>query len=336
MVFEATSVYGLCLQANGPIPGFMKTHPTATPDIQIFIGTTPEQLKIRPAAEAKPVFATPDLNEHGLPFFVVDEFSGGDFYRLSYHDGAEFVVDYAGTRIWVNWTPTQSLDEVSSYLFGPVIGWVLRLRGALCLHASAVAVKGSAVAFVGESGAGKSTLAATFARRGYTVVTDDVVAIFVSSGSLLVEPSYPELWLWPDSASALNAADDSVFDSQHANDKLRLNLRKCGRSFQKKPLPLKAVYVLNCSDAANRSAVQALTQRQTMMSLIANTHAGRLLDQARRKQEFGFLADLIARVPVCELFRGTDLAQLDELCDEILSHLENQSGYATSVSAVGA
>ena len=48
---------------------------------------------------------------------------------------------------------------------GPVFAFVLRLRGAVTFHASAVRI-GDAVAFLGPQGAGKSTTAAALALRG--------------------------------------------------------------------------------------------------------------------------------------------------------------------------
>jgi hypothetical protein len=51
------------------------------------------------------------------------------------------------------------------------------LRGMEILHASAVALSGRAVAFLGASGAGKTTLAGRILARGARLVTDDVLAV---------------------------------------------------------------------------------------------------------------------------------------------------------------
>jgi len=58
----------------------------------------------------------------------------------------------------------------------PVLGLLLRCKGVTCLHASAVSFGEHSVAFVGPAGAGKSTTAATFARQGYGVISDDIAA----------------------------------------------------------------------------------------------------------------------------------------------------------------
>jgi hypothetical protein len=58
------------------------------------------------------------------------------------------------------------------------------LRGFEVLHASAVAVAGRAVAFLGGSGAGKTTLATRLAAHGAPLVTDDVLAIEPAGGGV--------------------------------------------------------------------------------------------------------------------------------------------------------
>ena len=87
--------------------------------------------------------------------------------------------------------------------WGPFWGLLLRFRGVTCLHASAVAIGGSVIAFVGAEGAGKSTTAAAFARAGYAAVSDDVVALVERKGDFFVSPSYPHLCLWPESVEML-------------------------------------------------------------------------------------------------------------------------------------
>ena len=75
-------------------------------------------------------------------------------------------MDRHGTKLWASWPSHSSVEEAATYLLGPVLGLLLRFRGVTCLHASAVAIGDSVIAFVGAEGAGKSTTAAAFARPG--------------------------------------------------------------------------------------------------------------------------------------------------------------------------
>jgi hypothetical protein len=84
------------------------------------------------------------------------------------------------------------------------MGALLMQRGVLPLHGSAMAVNGHAYAFVGHSGVGKSTLASILLRRGYRLLSDDVIAVSSQNGSIpYVVPSYPQQKLWRDSIRQL-------------------------------------------------------------------------------------------------------------------------------------
>ena len=58
--------------------------------------------------------------------------------------------------------------------------------------------------------AGKSTTAAAFAKLGYPVLSDDLLALSDTGGTWVVEAGYPGLRLWPDSVGPLLAHDDPV------------------------------------------------------------------------------------------------------------------------------
>jgi hypothetical protein len=58
------------------------------------------------------------------------------------------------------------------------------LRGKEILHASAVALSGRAVAFMGASGAGKTTLAGRITARGAQLMTDDVLALDLAGATV--------------------------------------------------------------------------------------------------------------------------------------------------------
>ncbi|MFI8706613.1 HPr kinase/phosphorylase [Bacillus sp. NPDC077411] len=105
-----------------------------------------------------------------------------------------------GKRITV--CPLDGADDslVRLYILGTCMGVVLMQNKILPLHGSAVVIDGKAYAFVGESGAGKSTLASAFLKRGYKLLSDDVIAVSLSHENVpFVTPSYPQQKLWQES-----------------------------------------------------------------------------------------------------------------------------------------
>src|SRR5262249_61728973 len=93
---------------------------------------------------------------------------------------------------------------------GPIFGFLLRLRGVTCLHASAIAVDGRAIALIGPPGAGKSTTAAAFTQQGYPALSEDVVALCDLGDSFLVPPGYPLILFVPGSVQALFGSKDAL------------------------------------------------------------------------------------------------------------------------------
>jgi len=78
-----------------------------------------------------------------------------------------------GDRITAATEPGSSLEDTCTYLVGPVIGFALRLRGVVCLHASVVIVNGRAVALCGHPGAG-SRVPPRVCPEGYAVLAEDM------------------------------------------------------------------------------------------------------------------------------------------------------------------
>jgi hypothetical protein len=85
-----------------------------------------------------------------------------------------------------------------------VQGLLRDLAGQLAVHASAVAIDGRAVLFVGEGGAGKSTAAAEMClRHGAQMLADDAALLEVGPGGVSVVPCESDHWLTRDSCRAL-------------------------------------------------------------------------------------------------------------------------------------
>ena len=109
--------------------------------------------------------------------FALTEHGGREFYELCYADGTRFVLDGCATRVWGEAGPGLTDHDVLVYFLGPIMGFVMRQRGKLVLHASAVVLGDRAVAIMGPAGCGKSTTAAALALRGWPVLNEDVCAL---------------------------------------------------------------------------------------------------------------------------------------------------------------
>ena len=183
------ALYGLRLTADLPIQGLQEAEPTGVPDIHIrFAHSAPPAHFARALQPWSPPAYPP--REGGVGYSIWRD-PTGSLFRFRYPDGTEFVLDRLGANIWVSWMPPLTQADAVTYLVGPIIGFVLRWRGRLCLHASCVSSGESAFSLMGSAGAGKSTAASTFSTLGFPVVSDDITAITETDGKCLALPGYP-------------------------------------------------------------------------------------------------------------------------------------------------
>lgn len=291
----------------------------ARPHVQLWLGSKPRGLSEPPDTTEKILYTSPHRNDCGEPVLTVRTLARNSYYQFLYNDGTEFILDRRGTEIWASWQDGATLEDTTTYLLGPVLGFLLRLRGITCLHASAVAIGGQAVAFVGPAGAGKSTTAAVFAERGYPVLSDDVVALVFMGDEFLVQPAYPRLCLWPDAARSLYASPEALPRLTPTWEKRYLDLNDSGYQFQQKPLPLAGIYFLReRSRDSEAPRIEAVTARTGLMDLIANTYVNYLLDRRMRAREFDLLGRLPTRIPLRRVQSHLDPIYLAKFCDVIL------------------
>ena len=158
------SVFGLSLRTNRAVPGLIPLSTVIAADIRIWLGDMP--LLRGHHGVPDDLWYVSDGGDGKTPSLQVWRVAGGAYFRLRYADGTEFLVDRAGSQVWATWPDSSTLEDTATYLLGPVLGFVLRLRGITCLHASAVAVGDRAIALLGPASAGKSTTAAVFSPDG--------------------------------------------------------------------------------------------------------------------------------------------------------------------------
>ena len=309
-------IYGLGLSVNVPIAGLRGLAPPERVDVTLTLGPLPERV-----AGASSVFrdryVSPDLDESGVPAVRVSLREDGEFHRISYADGTHVVVDVAGENVWAEGPPRAGIEDTATYLLGPALGFVLRLRGTTCLHASAVAIDGRAVAFVGGAGAGKSSLAAAFAQLGHPVLTDDVAPLTDRGARFEVQPAYPRVRLWPDSVDALFGSPDELPVITPGWEKRFLDLN-AGRRFASSPLELGAIYFLGARTAASVPEFAAVSAAEGLIALVGDTYTSRWLDRDLRAREFDVLARLAGHVPMRRLRPLDDPRRLPDLCQAIL------------------
>jgi hypothetical protein len=323
--------HGLTIASNRPISELVEAEAWVTPDISLQFGQLPDGL-----GEPSPWFESSYRTAAGQPELVATRRGGGRWLQFAYPDGATFLIDARATSVWVNWPASLTIAGTTEYLLGPILGIALRLRGVVCLHASAVTIGERAYAFAGPAGAGKSTMAATFAGAGFPVLSDDTIALTARDASWFVAPAYPRVRLWPDALSALEIDASCVEPPGEAGgDRHHFDLA-AGGVFARGLVPLAGIYLIEFDDGLPRPRIDIVSPAEGLPVLAANTFASRVLDRDGRRREFETLADVLATVPVRRLARAPNLAELADVRALILDDVATGRWVSPAGSIAGA
>ena len=317
-------VFGLALESSQPIPCLEPLLTAGSPDLVVHL------LADEPLPDRGPVtdhhYSSAASNDAGDPLLIVRRSADRQTYSFQYEDGTRFLICEPTSEVFAHWPAPLTVEDTTTYLLGPILAFVLRLKGRVCLHASAVAAGTGAVAFVGPSGAGKSTLAAALVGHGVRVVSEDVVPLRLDAGRVLVDPGGPLIRLWQPSVHSLFGAPDAMPLLTPNWDKRFQPLSTLSGNFMPSSCPLRAIYVLAPRQPAQAKAViSPLAGRDALMALVLNTYANRILDPGMRAQEFKLLGEVLATTPVRTLQFGDDFRFLPAVCADLMqdiAHLE--------------
>ncbi len=333
-VHSSYLVYGLRIASDRPVPGLTEAY---VPQADLFLSLTiePDWLISANRLPAAQRLERRGSNEHDDPTFVLTTLGQEEFFRLEYSDGACFVLDRNATRLWGSFLPPLTIEDLSTYLLGPVLGFVLRRRGVMALHASCVAAGDHAVVLAGPSEAGKSTTAGALALQGERILCEDIVPLIEKNAQYFVEPGYPRVCLWPDSVQKLLGASDALPLLTPNWEKRYLPLENGRGKFCGERLPLGAIFIFGARVAdGNAPRIEPLSRREALLELVQNTYMNFLLDRTQRAAEFEALTQLVGRVPIQRIVPHADAERLPAMCDLLLENAQHLLGTAQPVSEI--
>jgi hypothetical protein len=326
--------YGLHCLSDTAIPGFAPEETeTDVADLALWIGPDVPAWALR--ARSLPVsvvYSKPQRGDNADCWREVTSFGYGQFFEIAHGDGARFLIDAEGTRLWARWSRPLTIEYLATYLTGPVMGFILRKRGVTALHASAVCVDGHAVVLCGPSEAGKSTTAAALALRGTPVLADDIAALKFLNDEFVVEPGYPRICLWPATVRNLLGAPDALPRLTSDWEKCYLPLDGKAAIFEKGRRPLAAIYLLAARETGSDTPrIQEASARTAVLELVQNTYMNYVLDPQQRAAEFDMLTKISRNVPVRTVIPHSDITRIDALSELVLSDVEGILGCANSL-----
>jgi hypothetical protein len=188
------------------------------------------------------------------------------------------------------------------------------LRGMDILHASAVALGGRAVAFLGSSGAGKTTLAGRILACGARLVTDDVLALDLAGTSVRAHRGGAVARIDPRELRAMTADERRVLGRVQAH----------GEKWHVTPplaaarLPLGLTYHLDRPSDVNGVEITAVRPYDPAL-LLGSAFLPYLADPERLRRQFEVGAAVASSTPLYQVRVGPE-ASSAEVADAVLAH----------------
>lgn len=224
-------------------------------------------------------------------------------FRLEVEGIGVFVVAATGRAVICSEVaPGASPDAVSEAAIGPALILALALQQTWTLHASAVVLDGSGVAFVGDSGAGKSTLAHYLdsdTESPFHRIADDILPFALAGRSLVLLSHFPQL---------------------------KLSYDKQPGACMPQQVPLRALYTLDCMkgdlDDGPTVAVETQNPRGAALALVRHTVATRLFDRKLLAQHLAFCTQAGPLLAVRRLIYPRRFDALPAVRDLLLADLE--------------
>ncbi|MGG0237757.1 HPr kinase/phosphorylase [Bacillus rhizoplanae] len=223
----------------------------------------------------------------------------------------------SGKRIIVS--PINYADDslIRLYILGTCMGVVLMQRKILPLHGSAVVIDGKAYAFIGDSGAGKSTLASAFLKRGYKLLSDDVIAVsFFENNVPFVTPSYPQQKLWQDSLNNFGMETSDYLSIYGRETKYSVPVFS---KYFAEPLPLEGIFELVKTEN-QEIGIRPIEKLERLHTLFCQTYRNFLIPRLGLMDwHFSISTSIVNKIDVYQLCRPVSRFSAPQLVDIILN-----------------
>jgi hypothetical protein len=219
-----------------------------------------------------------------------------------------------GNSIRIEKSDGSTFQEVRIFLVGVVFSALLHQKGMVPFHASALMDEhGQSFLLCGRSGVGKSTLTATFLKKGFYLLSDDISVVKPGEEKIWVYPSFPFIKLWKD-------VMEHVDISEEEGIKLRDPLEKYGyrmeESFHAEPASLGKIFVLHVHNKEEYKTEQ-LKGTEKFNALKNQTFRFQFVTDRHRPVHFTELNKMAQAVPVYRVTRPQAPMEMERLVEVI-------------------
>lgn len=208
-------------------------------------------------------------------------------------------------------------DFLSLTILGFAVPILLHRRGMLVLHANAIEINGEAIIFLGQKGVGKSTTSLALCKKGYNLISDDVLMVQVGDSISNVFSGFNIIKIWPETIRQMGENPDKL-PKIHSNISKRFysvsNNDKMDR------IPIKIIYFIT---EGNKTTIEKLPPQMSLINLIESTLWSIIFDNEELEDNLKKCAKLVKNVPVKCLRIKRSLKDIPNMIKVIEDDIEN-------------
>ncbi|MBO0602526.1 aldolase [Sporosarcina sp. E16_3] len=248
-------------------------------------------------------------------YFVIKK----DWILFHFPEKVIFLIQH-GRKIVVSPMNGADEDEIRLFILGTCMGAILLQRKILPLHGSAIAIDGKAYAIVGDSGAGKSTLASAFLKKGYQLLSDDVISVTLNHANVpIVTPAYPQQKLWLESLHHFGMESTDYQPLFVRDTKFAIPVES---QFATESLPLAGIFELVKGDH-QEIAIQPIEKMERFYKLYTHTYRNFFMQGSGLMEwHFETSSKMMNQIQFHQIRRPNSRFTANELAELILTKLE--------------
>lgn len=210
---------------------------------------------------------------------------------------------------------------------GTVLSYWLEKLGIIAIHASAVKVDDKSIGFLSSNKGGKTSIAASLMKKGFPLITDDILPLDVNNNHVLSRPGYPTMRMWPDEAEYFLGHSEGLPLVHPKLSKRRVFVGSNGfGSFCDHILELQCLYIPKRYDNLKISPniiIEQLSPLEGVLELIKHSFSPYLVESMGwQKVRIVKFAKIIKKIPIKSLNYPSGYKYLPMLCESILEDLQ--------------
>lgn len=211
------------------------------------------------------------------------------------------------------------------YFYSNCLGAILFQRDLIPFHVSGVFTEpGKVVLFAAPSKTGKSTLALKLQELGYQPFTDDTAVLYIESGRVYAQASYPMMRLWQNTLNQQNLLQEADKQLLYEDDEMDKYGFPFHKNFSTAPAEVQQILFLRKEgDAIQLQPIKTIEAFKELADNVYRCHWIPFMQKS--KTQFTLISSVLQTVPVALALRPEETESFEDFPQFIKKTLQNKT-----------